>query len=78
MKKYYTRNGQQIIPLRTATSMYVAEKLEDNHSLIVETDEDVYLNPITGEVGFESDWDNLDKVVKANYDYDTDLWQVAQ
>lgn len=78
MKKYYVQLEDQILPLLTATSLYHAERLEENHSLIVETDEDVYLDTLTGKVGFESDWDNLDRVVKASYDADTESWIEAR
>lgn len=78
MKKYYVQFEDKILPLRTATSLYHAETLEDNHNLIVETNEDVYLDTLTGKVGFESDWDNLNRVVKANYDEDTESWVEAK
>jgi hypothetical protein len=77
MTKFYVQMADNIVPLVTATSLDHAKKLEDNHKLIVETDEDVYLNIRTGSVGFASDWDNLDEVVKATYDRDSETWQAA-
>ena len=74
MTKFYYQNGNTITPLITATSRHHAERLVDEHHCIVETDDDVYLNPLSGAVVFESSCSSLEGLCKAKFDSDTDSW----
>lgn len=82
MKAFYLQKADQIFPIFGVDSMDQAKRftLDEDHKYIVETSEDVYMNIHTGSVGFESDWDNLDEVVKVEYRIEafTEGWVKAQ
>lgn len=47
---------------------------EDQQRYLIETADPVYMNPETGSVGFESDWDDLSEVVEVVYDIESESW----
>ena len=77
MNAYYVQKAEQIFPIYGVNSMKEAKQFVDevDHRYIVETDEDVYMNPQTGSVDFESRWgDYLDEVVEVKYDAYLEQW----
>jgi len=41
---------------------------------LIETTEDVYMNPATGSVDVEGGWDDLSEVVKVIFDPESEYW----
>lgn len=80
MNAYYTQIANEIFPIYGVSSIEEAKRYipENQHQYIVETDEDVYMNPETGSVGFESDWDDLEEVVKVEFNSDSESWEEAK
>lgn len=76
---YYTQQAQNIFPIFGVSSLEEAKEFvpTEKHSTIVETAEDVYMNTHTGSVGFESDWENLDEVVKVYFCVESESWAEA-
>jgi len=79
MAAYYTKMDDKIYPIFGVNSMDEAKSLipEENHRYIIETDEPVFMNTDTGRVGFESDWDDLSKVVEVRYSAEEEAWVAA-
>lgn len=79
MNAYYVQKAGEIFPICGVNSIeeagqYVAP---EDHSRIVETSEDVYMNLSTGSVDFESGWDDLDEVVRVEYSAEEERWVEA-
>lgn len=79
MKAYYVQTADQIFPIYGVTSLDEAKQFvpPSEHHTIVATDEDVYMNPATGAVDFESGWDDLSEVVKVTYSAFLEQWVEA-
>jgi len=76
MMAFYTQKADQILPIFGVSSIdearhYVATV---DHTSIVETDEAVYMNPVTGSVDFASGWDTLGEVIEVRYCSITEAW----
>lgn len=76
MNAYYIQKAEEIFPIYGVSSLEEAREfvLAEDHGRIVETDEDVYMNPATGSVDFASGWDALTEVVKVTYDAASESW----
>ena len=76
MNSYYLQQADQITPIFGVSSLEEAKRfvVEDEHCYIVETNEDVYMNPETGSVAFEGEWSDLDEVVRVNFDGFSEGW----
>lgn len=75
-KAYYTQQAEQIFPIFGVSSM--EEALEySGGTPVIETEETVYMNTATGSVGFESDWDDLSRVVQVEYCAASEGWVTA-
>ena len=79
MNAYYIQKADQIFPIYGVSSMEEAKQYVDHadHKYIVETDEDVYMNPETGSVDFESGWEIVFDLVKVEYGADSEQWVEA-
>lgn len=79
MKAYYTQAADQIFPIFGVNSLEEAKRYVDpvDHHRIIETDEDVYMNPKTGSVDFESGWEDLSEVIKVYYSAEQEAWVEA-
>lgn len=76
MKAYYVQTADTIYPIYGVNSLDEAKEYLDppNHGQIVETSENVYMNPATGSVDFASGWDSLDGLIQVRYDLDKECW----
>lgn len=76
MNAYYTQKANKIFPIYGVASMEEAREfvLPEDHHRIVETAEDVYMNPHTGSVDFESGWDSTDELIQVEYDAESEAW----
>lgn len=76
MKAFYVKLADQIFPIFGATSIDDAKRWVPPaaHERIIETSEDVYINPLTGSIDFQSGWDDLEEVVKAEYSVEEERW----
>jgi hypothetical protein len=76
MNAYYYQTADSIYPIYGVTSMEEAKThfngLHDE--IIVESSEKVYMNPLTGSVGFESDWDDLFDLLEVTYNALIEYW----
>lgn len=72
----YIQLAQSLTPAYGAT-MEQAKRIyqEGLHPHLVESDEDVYMNPNTGSVDFESNWENLEGLVKVGFSTGTMAWE---
>lgn len=83
MNAYYTQIADQIFPIYGVNSMAEAMKFipAEDHSRIVETADDVYMNAATGSVDFESNWTaegvDLDDLTKVTFDAESESWIAA-
>lgn len=71
-QSFYLRTADKIVPLRSPSSMEEAKALvhHTDHNLIVATDEPLCMNPISGSVGFPSDWplQTVEDLIKVCYE----------
>jgi hypothetical protein len=76
MNAYYLQQADKIFPIYGVNSLEEAKQYVDpsDHNRIVETKEDVYMNLATGSVDFASGWDDLEAVVKVEFDTDSESW----
>jgi hypothetical protein len=79
MNAFYVQKANEIFPIYGAGCLDEAKAfvLPEDHSRIVETSEDVYMNPATGSVDFASGWNDLSEVVKVTYNAKTESWEDA-
>ena len=76
MNAYYYQIADSIYPIYGVNSMEEVNTLFNGvrAEMIVESSEKVYMNPVTGSVGFESDWDDLSEVVEVTYNTSLECW----
>lgn len=80
MKAYYVQKAEKIFPIFGVTSKEEAMDFcsANDRSRVVETNEDIYMNPATGSVDFASGWDEAaierGDVVPVRYDCDLECW----
>lgn len=79
MNAYYIQKANSIYPIFGVNSFEEAKQYcdESDYRYIVETCEDVYMNPSTGSVGFLSDWDETDGLVRVEYNPVIEEWEAA-
>lgn len=76
---YYVQEADKIFPIYGVTSIEEAKKFvpAEDHCRIVETAEDIYMNPCTESVDFESGWEGdteLQHLIQVKYDSTTESW----
>ena len=76
---FYTQKADQIIPIFGVSSFEEARDFVDaaDHRRIVLSSDAVYMNPVTGSVDFDLNWDSLDGLFEVEYCAVTDAWVSA-
>ena len=73
---YYVQKAGEIFPIFGVSTMEEAREyvLQEDWQYLVETPEEIYMNPATGSVDFESGWNDLDDVVLVRYSAESESW----
>ena len=76
MMAFYTQQADQILPILGVSSMDEARDFvaKEDCKFVVATDEVVYMNPVTGTVDFDENWNCLDGLIAVEYCSVTDAW----
>ena len=81
MSAYYTQYGPQIFPIFGVSSISEAEQFAGG-AKVIETSDDVYMNPYTGSVDFEINWTSegalLSELTKVEFDIESQSWVEAK
>jgi hypothetical protein len=79
MMAFYTQQADQILPIFGVSSFEEARDLvgSSGHGSIVISSDAVYMNPLTGSVDFDGNWDTLEDVVEVVYCSVTEAWVEA-
>ena len=76
MKAFYIQQAEQISPIFGAASLQEAQEFSGCHPrYVIQTAEAVMMNPDTGSVGFESDWEEgVEALVPVRWCLDSEGW----
>lgn len=74
MAGYYVQKAGELFPIYGSSSFDEAKGFVDEEETIIASNEDVYMNPYTGSVDFESGWDNLEGLIEVEYDPSREEW----
>lgn len=73
MISFYQQKAGELFPIYGVSSFDEAKDFADP-STIVSSNEDVYMNPYTGSVDFESGWDDFEGLIEVEYDPSREEW----
>lgn len=76
MNAFYIQQANTITPIFGTASIEEAAEFAGG-APVVHTDEAVYMNPNTGSVGFESDWEDMVGLIEVRYCAEQESWVEA-